>query len=173
MAVDHVKSASVTALDTVPLAHITAGEGQPGYAQVVSDYVTAVASSSADATYRVLRVPTNAKMKSLIFASEAQGAGKFDVGVYRPVSAEYPDLAANAVDQDFFATVIDCASAVLPTEIINESGTNTMAKRNMPLWEALGLSSDPRGFFDIVLTVKTTAVTTGTGKVDLTATFVA
>ena len=64
----------------------------------------------------------------------------------------------------FLATVIDCASAVVPTEVVNESGTYTLDKRKQPLWQAVGLSADPGGYFDIVATVKTTAVTTGTGK---------
>ena len=42
----------------------------------------------------------------------------------------------------------------------------------MELWEALGLASDPGGWFDIVATVVTTAVTTGTGIMTLEAEFV-
>jgi hypothetical protein len=52
----------------------------------------------------------------------------------------------------------------VPTDIINESGTYTLDKRIQPLWQALGLTADPGGNIDIVATVVTTAVTTGTGK---------
>jgi len=38
-------------------------------------YATAVAASSVDATYQICRVPSNAKVKSVILESEAQGAG--------------------------------------------------------------------------------------------------
>lgn len=176
MAVDHVKSANVTTLDTVPPAGVTAGRGAGGYAVVVDDYITAVASSSADATYQVLRVPSACKIKSLIIESEAQGAGKFDVGLYYATDGQGGKatslLAAAAIDQDFFATDVDCAAAVVPTEIVNESGTYTLAKRNQPLWQAVGLTSDPGGSFDICLTVHTTAVTTGTGKTGLRAIYV-
>lgn len=175
MAVDHVKSTPVTNLDAVPAVQNTAGEGGAGYTQSVTGSAVAVASSSADATYQLVRLPSNAKVTSLMFESAAQGAGAFDVGVYYATDGRSGPakatalLAADAIDQDFFATIIDCASAVAPTEIINESGTNTLVKRVQPLWQALGLTSDPMCMFDIVATVKTTAVTTGTGRLGVKA----
>jgi hypothetical protein len=168
MAVDHVKSTFITNLDAVPVVPNTAGEGGPAPVKSIDGYATAVASSSVDATYQLCRIPSNAKVKNITFESEAQTAGKFDLGLYyatdgvggKPAAL----LAAAAIDQDFFASVIDCASAVLPTDVTNESTTYTLDKRAQPIWQAVGLTSDPGGNFDVVATVKTTAVTTGTGK---------
>lgn len=177
MAVDHVKSATITNLDATPPVANTAGEGAAGRLQEIFGYATAVASSSADATYQLVRIPSNCKVKSIIFESEAQGAGKFDLGLYYATDGVGGHatalLAADAIDQDFFATIIDCASAVTPTEVVNESGTYTLDKRNQPIWQAVGLTSDPGGFFDVVATVKTTAVTTGTGKFGISLRYVA
>lgn len=169
MAVDHVKSATITNLDASPVVQVTAGEGGPAPLKHVDGWATAVASGSADSTYQLCRVPSNAKVKSVIFESEAQGAGKFDVGLYYATDGlgKQPTalLAAAAIDQDFFALVVDCASAVLATELVGSAtSTYTLNKRQMPLWQAAGLSADPGGNFDIVATVKTTAITTGTGK---------
>jgi hypothetical protein len=169
MAVDHVKSTPITNLDATPRVQNTAGEGAAAVLKHVGGYATAVASSSADATYQLVRVPSNAKIKMIVFESEAQTAGKFDLGVYystdgSSASSAASLLAAAAIDQDLFASVIDCASAVARTDVTNESGSYTLDERDMPLWEAAGLTSDPGGNFDIVATVKTTAVTTGTGK---------
>jgi hypothetical protein len=145
----------------------TAGEGGPAPLKYIDGYSTAVASSSVDATYQLVRIPSNAKVKKIIFESQAQTAGKFDLGLYYATDGAIGKttalLAANAIDQDFFATVIDCASAVLPTDVTNQSLTYTLAKRAQPIWQASGLTTDPGGNFDIVATVKTTAVTTGTG----------
>lgn len=167
MAVDHVKSTPITNLDATPIVAVTTGEGGAGPLRNLTGYATAVASSSADATYQLVRLPSNAKVKRVMFESAAQTAGKFDIGVYYATDGGggHPTalLAADAIDQDFFASVIDCASAVVITDITNESGTNTIDKRNQPLWQALGLAADPLCKFDIVATVKTTAVTTGTG----------
>ena len=175
MAVDHVKSSFITNLDASPAVANTAGEGGPGTTKSVEGSAVAVASSSADATYQLVRVPSNCKVKSLLFESAAQGAGKFDVGLYYATDGEggKPNalLAAAAIDQDFFADVVDCASAVAITEIVNEAGTYTIDKRTQPIWQAVGLTSDPGGYFDIVATVKTTAVTTGTGRFGVRCTY--
>ncbi len=178
MAVDHVKSTPITNLDATPAQVSTEGEGAVGRLKEVSGYATAVASSSVDATYQLIRVPTNAKVKEIWFESAAQTAGKFDIGVYyatdgsNALSVPGGLLAAAAVDQDFFASAVDCASAVVRTDITNESGTYTIDKRTKALWDAVGLTSDPGGYFDIVATVVTTAVTTGTGKFGISVRYV-
>lgn len=177
MAVDHVKDGYLTNLDATPRIVPTSGKGAAGFLKNVEGSAVAVASSSADSTYQLVRVPSTAKIKRIIFESAAQGAGAFDIGLYystdgsRAASATSL-LAAAAIDQDFFATVIDCASAVARTDITNDSGSYTIDKRDMPIWEAVGLTSDPGGNFDIVATVKTTAVTTGTGRLGVSVDYV-
>ena len=176
MAVEHVKTTSITNWDAVPAVSATAGQGGPGYVQEVSGYVTVPASASADSTFRLVRVPSDCVVKSVVISSEAQGAGTVDVGVYYPTSGKtgVADLVANAIDQDFFATVVDLASALAPTDVTFEAGAgNLRSEINTPLWQALGLSSDPGGFFDVVATVKTTAITTGTGVLAGSVRFVA
>lgn len=175
MAVEHVKSTPVTNSDAVPAVPNTTGEGGPGYLREVSGYLTAPASASADSTFRFVRVPTTAVVKSVVVSSEAQGAGKIDVGVYYPATGKTAkaDLAANAIDQNFFASDVDLASAVQPTDVTFQAGAGYLRSEiNTPLWSALGLSSDPGGFFDIVGTVHTTAVTTGTGVATLSVRYV-
>lgn len=171
MAVDHVKSTPVTNADASPAVANTAGEGGAAPLKSTSSgAVTAVASSSTDATYQFCRVPSNAKIKTIIFESQAQAAGTIDIGVYyatdgligKPTSL----LAANAIDQDFFASAVAVTSLSQPTIVTNESGTYTPDKQNQPLWQAVGLTSDPGGNFDIVGTV-VTAITTGTGKMGM------
>lgn len=176
MAVDHVKSTPVTNLDATPIVPNTVGEGAQGFLRNIEGNAVAVASSSVDATYQLVRVPSNAKVKELRFESAAQGAGKFDIGVYYATDGQVGQptalLAAAAISQALFASAIDCASAVAITNVTNESGTYTIEKRNQPLWQAAGLSSDPGGAFDIVATVVTTAVTTGTGRFGVSVNFV-
>lgn len=173
--VDHVKSTPITNLDATPPVQSTAGEGAFAHLKQVDGFATVLAGSVADSTYQLVRIPSTAKVKRLVFESEAQGAGKVDLGLYyatdgrigKPTSL----LAANAIDQDFFATVIDLTSAVGRTDVTNESTSYSVDKRTMPIWQAVGLSADPGGNFDIVATVKTTDITTGTGKIGLSAEF--
>ncbi len=164
MAIDHVKSTFITNLDANPVVANTAGEGGPARLQCIEGYATSVASGSTDATYQFVRVPSNCKIKRIDFESAAQAAGTLDIGVYYATDGEGKKptalLAAAAIDQDFFASLIAVTSAVVITNITNESGTYTIDKRVQPLWQAIGLLSDPGGYFDIVGTI-VTAITTG------------
>jgi len=112
----------------------------------------------------MVEAPSNAVVSAIYFQSAAQTAGKFDIGVYR----NNEDGGA-VVDADLFASAVDCASAVVRTDVTNESTNNTIAKQHQQLWEAAGLSEDPKTTLDIALTVVTTDVTTGTGAVALEA----
>lgn len=179
MTLHNATSSSLTDRNATPRVVHSAGAGGPGRHNIYSDYVTVPAAAAADSIFRILRVPSDCFLANLVLESEAQGAGKVDVGLYyandsRDIaggSTHASAVAADAIDQDFFATVVDLASAVQRTSIINESGTNTLAKRQQPLWQAVGLSSNPGGFFDICATVKTTDVTTGTGLLGLEASY--
>lgn len=177
MTTEALKSTAITNLDASPVVANTAGEGAPGRLHSVSGYVTVSASMAALSTYRLVRVPSNCKVKQVLFESEAQGAGKFQVGVYPSDSttdgtnAAAPNTATNV---NLFAQDIDCASAVLQSDkTFTASAGYTLDKRNQPLWQAAGLTADPGGFFDIVATVHTTDVTTGTGKLGVCVNFTA
>lgn len=177
MTTETKKSAAITNQDASPRVQDTGGKGASFGPSVVDGYVTPSGSMAAGSTYLILRLKSTAVVKILVLESEAQGAGKFNVGVYyadsiNDISAGNQANLGVAISAAFFASDVDCASAVVPTDITNESGTNTIDKRFMPLWQALGLSSDPGGKFDIVATVHTTDITTGGGKLLLRATFV-
>lgn len=177
MTTEALKSLSVTNLDAIPVVENTTGEGGVGSLRAINDYVTVSGTMAAGSTYRLVRLPTNAKLKALVFASEAQGAGKFQLGLYYSDSttdgtaiSNQGSVVPNMVAM--FASDIDCASAVSPTNEIMQSGTYTLDLFNKPLWKAAALTSDPGGNFDIVATVHTTAVTTGTGRLGVDAHFV-
>jgi hypothetical protein len=167
MAVDHVKSTTITNLDSSPVVPNTAGEGAGAPLKSVTGIAIGVASSSIDATYQMVRVPSNAKVKGLNFQTQTQAAGVTDIGLYyatdgaggKPTSL----LVAAAISRQFFASAISLTTTTRQDVLGNPIGSAfTPDKRNQPLWQAAGLSSDPGGFFDIVLSL-TTAITTGTG----------
>jgi hypothetical protein len=176
MGTSALKSTVITNLDANPVTRNTAGEGGPGRLQATSGFVTAVASDAAGSTYRLVRLPSNCKVKSVIFESQAQGAGKVQLGLYYSDSATDGSNAATpatALDVKFFSDDIDCTSAVVPVEkVFGTSGSYTPDKRNKALWDAAGLTTDPGGFIDIVATVHTTAITTGTGMIWVNATYI-
>ena len=81
-----------TNLDATPRVENTEGENGPGRLISVSGSNVAVASSSADATYQFVRVPSNCKIKALFFESAAQTAGKLDLGLYYATRERMTDV---------------------------------------------------------------------------------
>lgn len=170
MAIDlTLKSTAITNREATPPVHNNPGAGGCGIAKQIYGYLASVtASLSATSVIRLVEVPSNAVVTSVRVSSGAQAAGKFDIGVYR----NNRDGGA-AVDQDFFTTDLDCASAVVDQEcVMKATSANTIAKRSQPLWQAAGLSADPKCMFDICATVHTTDVTTGTGALGALVTYV-
>ena len=162
-----LKSAAITSLDASPILAPTAGVGGPGRLVEVTGFVTTVSADNEGSTYQLVRVPSDAVIKQILFEAAAMTGGKFNLSVYYSDSAK--DGTPNAVQgvivpstgDQFFASDIDCASAVVITDVTNENATYTIDKRNKALWDALGLASNPGGFLDIVAVCHTTAVTTG------------
>lgn len=177
MAVENLKAAAITNLDSAPVVPNQAGMGAAGYVQEIGGFVTVSAAASVASTYRLVRLPSNAKVKHLYLESEAQGAGAFNLSVYYSDSTVDGTSPANqglivpTTGDQFFASDVSAASAI-NTDAINESGNYPLSKRNKELWDALALASDPGGFLDIVAVVHTTAVTTGTGRLGASCLFV-
>jgi len=173
MTVEALKSTSITNLDANPVVANTAGEGAPAVQYVQSEYVTVSANASVGSTYRMIRLPTTIKIKELILESDAMGAGAINLSVYYSDSTTDGTAVANqgvivpTTGDQFFASDVNLASAQNNVQVINESGNNGLANRNLPFWQALGLTSNPGGFFDIVAVVHTTAITTGAAKLGL------
>jgi hypothetical protein len=119
---------------------------------------TPAADDTVASTYRVMRVPSNARMSSLeITAADAVTAGAYDVGLAYPNDVEDVDLQGVVIDADFFASAVDIALGPLANvDITFESGVYTLANSEKALWEAAGLSEDPRVELDIMVTVETT-----------------
>src|SRR5690242_918591 len=178
MATENLKSTAITNLDASPVSISTAGKGASGVLRSVNGYVTVSAAASAGSTYKLVRVPTTAKVKQVLFESEAQGAGAFNLSVYYSDSTTDGTQPANqgvivpTTGDQFFASDVSAASAITQGDYTNESGNYDLSLRNKELWDALGLTSDPGGFFDIVAVVHTTAVTTGTGKLGVCVNYV-
>lgn len=157
MGTSTLKSTAITNLDAIPGQAPTTGEGGPGYLKEVTGYVTTVAADDTSSVYQIVRVPTVAKIKDVLFESaDTGGTGTVDVGVRYSTSTKDGTPAAvqgTAVNDAFFASAIDVSgAAVAITNVTNQSGSYTLDKRNEPLWQAAGLSADPGGFFDICIT---------------------
>ena len=172
MAADTLKSLSITNLDAVPIVPNPTGKGANGYLKSISDYSTPTTGglASTSSIYRLVRLPTNAKIKNITLSSDAaldsNGSPTltFDVGAYYSDSANDGTAVANQgvlISANCFGAVVAFGAA---HENIYALGAYSVANRNLPLWQALniqvnGLNADPGGFIDVVVAVHAVAAT--------------
>lgn len=172
MTVFNVKTTAITNLDATPIVANTEGEGAEGLLKTNEGSALMTAAASINSIVQLVRVRSNCKVKKIFLESAAQAAGQVDVGLYyatdgtggKPLTL----LASNAISQAFFASAVIVTGAVVITDITNESGTYTIDKRTQPLWQAVALTSDPGGYFDICATVVGADVTTGAARLGIT-----
>lgn len=164
MAVDlTLKSTAITNREATPRVLNNPGLGSGARVKCAVGHLASVtAALSITSIVRLVSIPSSAIVTRVEFQSAAQTAGKFDLGLYRTNG----DGGA-VVDQDFFATAVDCASAVVLTDDTNESTTYTIAKQSQPIWQAAGMSANPNSDLDVCAVVVATDVTTGTGAIGI------
>lgn len=186
MTADTVKSASITTLDgnaanpPAPV-QLNTGKGAPGYARQVNDYVAATAAGLADtgSTYKMVRLPTQAFVKSMRLYTKSgldSSTGlAVDLGSYYSDSTIDGTASANqgtAISATTFMSAVAFGQSGAGSNVDAMSNVDANAK-NKPLWDMCGLSSDPGGYIDIVLAVHTAKSGTATaGNIGLDVIFV-
>ncbi len=123
--------------------------------------VAAVSGDSIASTYRIGRVRSNARVSQILISNTAITTCAGDVGLYK-IAAD----GGAVVDADFFASAVSLATAQSNVDVTHEAGGtgNTygdLTKKEMPLWQALGLTSDPNLFYDVVITLTAAAGSAG------------
>lgn len=162
----NLTSTLISNTNATPKVLNSANAGAAG--ATLSTYAAVAVTTSEVSTnvLRLVRVPSNARVTSVRASCTALGgtcAG--DIGLYRTA-----DDGGAVVDADFFGSAVSFVSAVNAAEQLNESGVNTPVLQGQPLWQAAGLAADPRGFFDIAITL-TANVSTG-GSIGIHASYV-
>lgn len=181
MAADVLKSASITGLDALITLLPTTGEGGAGYLRDASDVVapTAAGLVATTSTYRVVRLPSNAKLKAIDIettaALETSGSPTLavDLGAYYSDSLNdgtAANVAGTLISVNAFAAAVVFGGAT--TEKINGLSAYAVTHRIQPLWLGLGLAADPGGFIDVVLAVHTAATTAAAGNVIVRVSYV-
>jgi len=127
----------------------------------VCGYVANAADDTQASIHRFCRLPSNARVSQILFSTgDATTAGAINVGLYRTAG----DGGA-VVDADLFASALDLTGGPMQNlDITYESGEYTVAESIMPLWQVLGLSSDPQIEYDIAATISTTYQAAAVGQ---------
>jgi hypothetical protein len=160
MAVENRKSTSVTNGDATSFTL----NNKRVEAAIVKESVGTIALANGDSIASVLRfvrVPSSVRVTEIRLYCDAVTSAAMDFGVYRTAA----DGGA-VVDADLFASAVSIATAITTgTPITYESGVYGIEDAEQPLWQALGLSADPKVQYDLAGTL--TAATTAAGDVTI------
>lgn len=158
MAVVTTKSAAITNRDaTVKVINSGRVTGAP---LLRSAGLVAVASGDSIASKLIFcSVPSNAIVSDVKLTSADIGTTMTaDIGIYKNTR----DGGA-VVDADFFGSAVSLSGgAIAKSSVVHESTVYPYTNIEKPLWEALGLSSDPGLIYDVVATLTAAADAAGT-----------
>ena len=157
----NLKSTSITNLDASPRVANTSGDGAVARLLSVNDVLPAMTTAgTAGGIMRAVRIPSNCYVKEVYWRVQTTvTTADCDVGLYYSdvadgTSATNVAASGTAIDADFFAAALDVKTASILgwTACTFESAVYTAAKMMQPIWQAAGVSSDPKGFFDVCFT---------------------
>lgn len=163
MAVVTVKSAAITNRDATPRV---LNNSRVANAELMwTGGLVAIANGdSATSKYIICSLPSNAMLKSVRYSAPDIGTTTaFDLGFYRTT-----EDGGAVVDADAIASAVALnAGPYNQVEIINEAGAVlTVADREKPLWQILGLTADPKVQYDMVATLTGAADAAGSVMFD-------
>lgn len=161
MATEALKSTAITNLDASPVTRLVPGVGGTAYLRHGDGSLTATTGQLSQSTYQLARIPTRAIIKQARVKLDA-GVTTFtaDCGFYYSTSTTDGTPAGNRGTQVSGTT----GSHVLGTAVVLANQTTfldlaqnlTAANLDKKVWDAIGLATDPGGYFDFVLTTTTT-----------------
>ena len=130
------------------------------------------AADSATSYYPLVEVPSTAMVRG-VFATNVTGMTTLagNVGVFKNTknaNGVTTGVAANTGSDTIFASAASFAAAQNHVAV---DALLTTDKREQPLWQAIGLTADPGGTFDIGVAV-TTANTGAAGRLGLEVQYV-
>lgn len=120
---------------------------------LIDSTVEVTAAASAGSIYTMARIPTNARVHGLSEVAfddlASTGSPTLDFG-FAAVSGNI------TTDDDALNDGVDVASAAGVARLIKDH-----ANYGKTVWEILGLSADPGGLVDLIITIKDAATNTG------------
>lgn len=154
MAVVDNKSNAITNRDagTLNKSHLQ------GMVEESVGYLAVAADDSANSIKRLCSVPSNGRISQILFSCTDHGtAGTANIGVY-----ENTDKGGAVVDADLFGSAVSLQAVLSNSDVTHESAEFALTEKEMPLWEALGLSEDPHCDYDIAATIVESPENAGT-----------
>lgn len=150
MTVDAIKAAYIT--NAIATPRVLNNPHLRGPLREAIGYVSPTAAAEAASKYFLFRVPSKARMSELLLtAADFTTAGAVDIGLWRTA-----EDGGTVVDQDYFCSALVLSSGPYArSNQMLESGVNTIANSESPIWSILALTADPGVEYDVVAVVTT------------------
>lgn len=170
MAVVNLKSTLITNRDATPKV-LTDPYVSGAELRESEGYVAVGSADSIASVYRLCKVPSNARVTTLLLQNTAVTSAAANIGVYWPTviptGSFITGTNAAAISATLFGSAVSIASAsTVPVNQINQAVVS-IANQELPLWQLAGLSADPGIDLDICMAL--TAAATAAGFVSLKA----
>ncbi len=115
--------------------------------------VETAAADDAGSLYRLFRVHSSWRIDRLLIANDAiTNMSTADIGVYD--IADNGGAVVTSMTQHF-GSAVDLSSAHALTDYTYEATATDISKIEQPLWQRMGLTSDPNKFYDIAVAATT------------------
>lgn len=159
MAVVNTKATAITNADATTSQSLTDKRIAGGIVKRAAGTVETTATDEVASVYRFARVPSGALVSQvLLYADDIGTTTVADFGLYDTAAA-----GGAVVDADFFGSAVSLKDGALnAVDITHESGVFNIDDAEKPLWLALGLTADPRKYYDICATLTGAADAAGT-----------
>lgn len=163
MAVENKKSTLVTNADAKP-ADLSSPIIAHGRKREQVGVLEVAAADDDGSVFRFGRVWSGARVSKIEYANDAMtGSTAWEVGVH-----ETADNGGAVVDADEFASALDLSSAHAFTDVTYEAVATEIDKVEQPLWQRIGLTEDPKKWYDITATATTIGSAAGTVALRIT-----
>jgi len=158
MAVVTTKAGAITNRDSTPVV-LSNASILNGLIHEAVGTVEAANGDSIASKYIFATIPSNARVSQILVYSDDVGTTTAaDFGIYQTTAN-----GSAVVDADFFASAVSLSGGALNgTDITHESAVFDPDDVEKPLWQALGLTSDPGLMYDVVATLTAAADAAGT-----------
>lgn len=161
MATEALKSTNITNRDATPPV-LNSPFTERCRLTIVSGFCTSTAAIGVGSTYRLCSIPSNCRVSDVLLHNTALNAAATtptgNIGIYRSTK----DGGA-VVDADFFSADFNLATVHNGRNgISDDSATYSITKQEQPIWQAVGMSSDPKSDLDVVVTLTAVGDTAGT-----------
>lgn len=162
MAVVALKATTITNLDLGKPAAVTDNGGR---VRSISSTIETGAADDIGSTYRMARVPSNARVLHAWLYCDAITSGAADLGLYRTANDGGAVALATA-----YGTAISIATAITKLPVDAAFEARDIAAVLNRVWQDAGASADTKTEYDIALTL--TAATTAAGTITLSVEYV-